>query len=132
MKFDDYEKTYVSTYTEFAELVRSLLEDASEITEGVPRLQSTQARGKDVTSLKLKLEERGLLESERIESEIKDLAGVSLIFYTNTDVDRFLGSDLIPDTFDVHWKETRIHHPTDDNDQQHYHAIHYTALLSET
>ena len=131
MKFDDYEKTYVSTYTDFAEIVRSLLEDAIEKTEGVPRLQSTQARGKDVTSLKRKLEERGLLASERIESEIKDLAGVRLIFYTNTDVDRFLRLELIPDTFDVDWEETRVHHPTDDNDQQRYQAIHYTVLLSE-
>src|SRR6266700_6859215 len=131
MKFDDYEKTYVSTYTEFAELVRSLLEDTIEKTEGVPRLQSTQARGKDVTSLKRKLEERGLLASERIESEIKDLAGVRLIFYTNTDVDRFLRTELIPDIFDVDWKEMRVHHPTDDNDQRRYQAIHYTVLLSE-
>jgi len=130
MKFDDYEKTYVSTYAEFAEVVRFLLKDAIAKTEGLPRLQSTKARGKEVTSLKLKLEERGLLESERIESEMKDLAGVRLIFYTNTDVDRFLNSGLIPDNFNVDWKETRIHHPTDDNDQQRYQAIHYTVLLS--
>lgn len=131
MKFDDYEKTYVSTYTEFAELVRFLLKDAIAKTDGLPRLQSTKARGKGVTSLKLKLEERGLLASERIESEFKDLAGVRLIFYTNTDIDRFINSGLIPDTFDVDWKETRIHHPTDDNEQRLYQAIHYTVLLSE-
>src|SRR6266496_5815033 len=130
MKFDDYEKTYALIYREFAELVRSLLEDTIEKTEGIPRPQSTQARGKDVTSLKRKLEERGLLASERIESEMKDLAGARLIFYTNTDIDRFLRSSLIPDTFDVDWKETRIHHPTDENDQQRYQAIHYTVLLS--
>jgi ppGpp synthetase/RelA/SpoT-type nucleotidyltranferase len=129
MKFDDYEKAYVSTYTEFAEVVRLLLKDTIAKTQGLPRLQSTKARGKEVTSLKLKLEERGLLASERIESEMKDLAGVRLIFYTNTDVDRFLSTDLIPDTFDVDWKETRIHHPTDDNDQQRYQAIHYTVSL---
>ena len=101
MKFDDYKKTYVSTYTEFAEIVRFLLKDAITKTQGLPRLQSTKARGKEVTSLKLKLEERGLLASERIESEMKDLAGVRLIFYTNTDVDRFLTSDLIPGIFNV-------------------------------
>jgi|SRR6266487_698561 len=131
MNFDDYEKTYVSTYTKFADVVRFLLKDAITKTEGLPRLQSTKARGKEVTSLKLKLEERGLLASEHIESEIKDLAGVRLIFYTNTDVDRFLRSELIPNTFVVDWKETRIHHPTDDNNQQRYQAIHYTVLLSE-
>ncbi len=118
MNFEDYERTYARIYTEFAELVRSLLEDAIKKTEGVPCPQSTQARGKDVTSLKRKLEERGILASERIESEIKDLAGVRLIFYTNTDVDRFLRTELISDLFDVDWKEVRVHHPTDDNDQR--------------
>jgi ppGpp synthetase/RelA/SpoT-type nucleotidyltranferase len=131
MNLDDYEKSFASIYTEFAELVRSLLEDAIKKTEGVPRPQSTQARAKSVISLKRKLEERGLLASERIESEIKDLAGVRLIFYTNTDVDRFLRTELIPDLFDVDWKEMRVHHPTDENDQRRYQGIHYTVLLRE-
>src|SRR5947208_2582880 len=131
MKFDDYEKTYVNTYTEFAEVVRFLLKDAIAKTEGLPRLQSTKARGKELTSLKHKLEERGLLASERIESEMKDLAGIRLIFYTNIDVERFIHSRLIPDTFDVDWNETRVHHPTADNEQQRYQAIHYTISLSE-
>ena len=68
MKFDDYEQTYASTYTEFAELVRFLLEDAIKKTEGVPRPQSTQARGKDVTSLKRKLKELRMRDYE-VESE---------------------------------------------------------------
>lgn len=131
MNFDDYERTYAGIYTEFAELVRSLLEAALKETEGVPRPQSTQARGKEVTSLKRKLEERGILVSECVESEIKDLAGVRLIFYTNTDVDRFLRTELISELFDVDWKEVRVHHPTDDNDQRRYQGIHYTVLLSE-
>ena len=131
MNFDDYEKTYANIYAEFAEEVRFILKAAIKKTEGLPRLQSSKARGKEVTSLKLKLEERGLLASERIESEIKDLSGVRLIFYTNTDVDRFLRSELIPDTIDVDWQETRIHHPTDDNEQQRYQAIHYTVSMSK-
>ena len=131
MNFDDYQNTYVSTYTKFAELVRSILKDAIVADKRIPRTQSTKARGKDVKSLKLKLEERGFLASECIESEIKDLAGVRLIFYTNTDVDRFVQSGLISSIFDVDWKETRIHHPTDENNQQRYQAIHYTVSLKE-
>ena len=49
MNFEDYERTYARIYTEFAELVSFLLGDAIKKTEGVPRPQSTQARGKDVT-----------------------------------------------------------------------------------
>jgi ppGpp synthetase/RelA/SpoT-type nucleotidyltranferase len=131
MKLDDYEKTYGAIYTEFADAVRSIVKDAISATAGLPRLQSTKARGKTATSLKLKLEDRGLLASERIEDEIKDLAGVRLIFYTNTDIDRFIDACLIPNTFDVDLKEARIHHPTDENQRQRYQAIHYTVLLSE-
>src|SRR6185312_10868534 len=130
MNFDEYERTYAKLYAEFAELVRSLLETAIRKNEEVLRLQATQARGKDVTSLKRKLEERELLTSEHIESELKDFAGARLIFYTNTDVDRFLRTELIPNIFEVDWKETRVHYPTEDNDQRRYQAIHYTVLLS--
>jgi ppGpp synthetase/RelA/SpoT-type nucleotidyltranferase len=70
------------------------------------------------------------MDSANIETEIKDLAGVRLIFYTNTDVDRFLDTRIIPELFTADWKETRIHHPTDENDQQRYQAIHYTVSLN--
>jgi hypothetical protein len=54
-----------------------------------------------------------------------------LIFYTNTDVDRFLNSRLIPENFEVHWDQTRIHHPTEENAKQRYQGIHYTVSLNE-
>jgi ppGpp synthetase/RelA/SpoT-type nucleotidyltranferase len=76
MNFNDYETTHLVTYTQFADLVRSILKDAISKTTGVPRLQSTKARGKGAKSLKLKLKERGHLDSTPIEDEIKDLAGV--------------------------------------------------------
>jgi len=82
-------------------------------------------------SLKPKLQERGLLESESIETEIKGLAGARLIFYTNTDVDRFLNSRLIPENFQIDREATKIHHPTKENEGVRYQAIHYTGWLSE-
>ena len=97
MKFDDYEKTYIGVYAEFAAFVRTLLKNAIAETEGLPRLQSTKSRAKAAESLKAKLEGRDILASDRIENEIKDLAGVRLIFYTETDVDRFLSSRLVPE-----------------------------------
>jgi len=131
MKISDYESTGESVYEEFAKLVRSLLKKAIAKSKGLPRPQSTQSRAKSVDSLTLKLEDRKLLDSERIEDEIKDLAGVRLIFYTDTDVDTLLQSRLIPDNFSVQWGETKVHHPTDENDQQRYKAFHYTVSLSE-
>jgi ppGpp synthetase/RelA/SpoT-type nucleotidyltranferase len=74
----------------------------------------------------------GLLASSSIEDEIKDLAGARLIFYTNTDVEQFLNSRLIPENFEVHWDQTRIHHPTEENANQRYQAIHYTVSLNKT
>jgi ppGpp synthetase/RelA/SpoT-type nucleotidyltranferase len=132
MNFDEYEKKYETRYAEFARIVRDILEKAINGAEGIPRPQSIQCRAKETSHLKPKLEARGLLESSAIEDEIKDLAGARLIFYTNTDVESFLNSRLIPENFEVHWDQTRIHHPTEENANQRYRAIHYTVSLNKT
>ncbi|MFM9863324.1 MAG: GTP pyrophosphokinase family protein [Micropepsaceae bacterium] len=126
-----YESTHQFAYGEFANAVRSLLKKAIDETKAVPRQQSTKARAKSVTSLRQKLTERGIISSVEIENEIKDLAGVRLIFYTDSDVNAFLQTGLIPTLFEVHWDETRIHHPTDENQLQRYQGIHYTVSLKE-
>jgi ppGpp synthetase/RelA/SpoT-type nucleotidyltranferase len=131
MRLDDYEKRHGTVYAEFAETVKFLLEKAIDQTTGIPRPQSIQCRAKSAESLKPKLQERGLLESESIETEIKDLAGARLIFYTNTDVDRFLNSRLIPENFEIDRDATKIHHPTKENEGVRYQAIHYTVSMSE-
>src|SRR5690349_3129331 len=132
MNFDEYEKNYETRYAEFARIVMDILEKAINGAAGVPRPQSIQCRAKEASHLKPKLEARGLLASSSIEDEIKALAGVRLIFYTNPDVDRFLNSRLIPDNSEVHWDETRIHHPTEETANQRYQAIHYTVSLNKT
>lgn len=131
MNCDEYEKKYETRYAEFARVVRDIVEQAINGAEGVRRPQSIQHRAKEASHLNPKLGARGLLGSSSIEDEIKDLAGVRLIFYTNSDVDRFLNSRLIPENFEVHWGETRIHHPTEENANQRYQAIHYTISLNE-
>jgi ppGpp synthetase/RelA/SpoT-type nucleotidyltranferase len=131
MDFDEYEQKYETQYAEFAGIVRDILEKAIHGAEGVPCPQSIQCRAKVASHLKPKLEIRGLLGSSSVEDEIKDLAGVRLIFYTNTNVDRFLNSRLIPENFEIHRDQTRIHHPTEENAKQRYQAIHYTVSLNE-
>ncbi len=131
MRFDDYEKSYGSVYAEFAETVKFILEKAIGHTNGIPLPQSVQCRAKSVASFKPKLQERGLLESESVETEVKDLAGARLIFYTNTDVDRFLNSRLIPENFEIDRDATKIHHPTKENEGVRYRAIHYTVQMKE-
>ena len=99
------------------------METAIGQTNGIPRPQSVQCRAKSAASLKPKLQERGLLESETIETEINDLAGAWLIYYTNTDVDRFLNSRLIPENLQIDRDATKIHHPTKENEGVRYQAL---------
>jgi len=131
MNFDEYEKKYQTRYAEFAGVVSDILEKSIKDAEYILRLQSIKFRAKEASHLKPKLDARGLSDSSCIEDEIKDLAGVRLIFYTNADVDRFLNSRLIPENFEVHWDQTRIHHPTQENANQRYQATHYTVSLNE-
>ena len=128
MNFDEYEQKSQRIYADFATTIEFILDQAIAASGG-PVPQSIQSRAKDASHLKPKLEDRGLLESDSIEHEIKDLVGARLIFYTNTDVDRFLSSRLIPDNFEVHWDQTRIHHPTVENAEAQYRAVHYTVSL---
>ena len=130
MKFDDYEREHYRRYAEFAETVKLILEKAIE-TSNIPLPQSIQHRAKSPKSLRDRLEESGKLDSDNIEGERRDLAGARIIFYTNTDVDRFLDARLIFENFDIEREATRIHHPTAENKERRYRAIHYTVKLKE-
>ncbi len=131
MTFDEYVSIYFPQYVEFAGVVRAILKKAIEATHGVSRPQSTQSRAKAPEKLKARLIEVGAADSATIEAERKDLAGVRLIFYTNTDVERFLNSRIIFENFDVDRQATKIHHPAQENEGVRYRAIHYTVRLSE-
>lgn len=130
MNFQDYEREFYSRYEEFAGIVKLILEKAIEASD-VPRPQSVQHRAKSPKSLKDRLEEGGKLDSEHIENDRRDLAGTRIIFYTNTDVDRFLNSRLVFENFGIERDETRIHHPTTENEERRYRAIHYTVRLKD-
>lgn len=130
MKFEAYEREHFACYQSFAESVRVILESAIAMADGVPRPQSIQARAKTPTSLK-----KRLLETDQLDADVqvvrKDLAGVRIIFYTNTDVDRFLNSGLVFGNFSVDSASTKIHHPVEKGESL-YRAIHYIITLNET
>jgi ppGpp synthetase/RelA/SpoT-type nucleotidyltranferase len=130
MKLIEYEQVYQKLYDEFANLIRSLVKEAISKTSELPKMQSSKARAKEPQSLRDKLKKNKKLNSNNIENEVRDLAGIRLIFYTNTDVDTFLQSRLIPENFEVHWEYTRIHHPVAENEYERYQGIHYTVSLS--
>ncbi len=99
--------------------------------DNLPQPQSIQFRAKGIDSLRHRLAEKGQLDTQTLESDRLDLAGVRLIFYTNNDVDCFLESRLIRDNFEVKEDSTRIHHPTPENKEARYRAVHYTVRLRE-
>jgi ppGpp synthetase/RelA/SpoT-type nucleotidyltranferase len=123
----EYEKEKRALFGDFAETVRFILSRAIAENMALPRPQSIQARAKDIDSLRKKLTDRELLDSPSIENEIRDLAGVRPIFYTNGDVQTFLASGIIFENFEI--EDARTHHPTAENEGRQYRGIHYTVRL---
>ena len=131
MTFEEYERLYAAVYAEFADTVRFILAKAIDASPTLPRTRFIQARAKAPDRLKQRLEEAGRLDTDQLELDRKDLAGVRLIFYTNNDVERFLGSHLVFDNFEVAHDATKIHNPTPDNPDIKYRAIHYIVRLRD-
>lgn len=131
MNLEKYEKEFFAIYEAFAETVRFILEKALLANESLPRPQSVQCRAKRVDSLRQRLTEAGKLDTQTLELDRRDLAGTRLIFYTNNDVERFLASALIRENFEVEEDSTKVHHPTPENKDAQYRAVHYTIRLRE-
>jgi ppGpp synthetase/RelA/SpoT-type nucleotidyltranferase len=132
MNHGEYIRDGRPRYELFARTVVRILQAAIDAGPQAFRLQQITHRAKDPVSLKRKLTERGLLDSNSIEEELKDLAGCRLIFYTNTDVDRFLNSRLIFENFVVDFDGSKIHHAvgTERSADELYFAIHYLVSLT--
>jgi ppGpp synthetase/RelA/SpoT-type nucleotidyltranferase len=111
MDFETYSRSGQFEYAELAEIVASILSAALKAYPAKFRLQQVQHRAKSIDSLHNKLEDRNILTTTTLEGDIKDLAGCRLIFYTNSDVTRFLNTGIIQDNFDVDWERTKIHYP---------------------
>jgi ppGpp synthetase/RelA/SpoT-type nucleotidyltranferase len=131
MTFEEYEKLYHTVYAEFAETIRFILAKAIDGRGNLPATRFIQQRAKDPESLWRRLDEAGKLDTSELEVERKDLAGVRLIFYTNNDVERFLKSQLVFETFEVEHDSTKIHTPVPDNPDQKYRGIHYIVRLRD-
>src|SRR5688572_27871603 len=130
MNLREYAEGKYALYAEFAKTISRIVRVSIEKANVASRLQAIQVRAKEAQSLRKKLEARGLLASDEIESQIKDLAGCRLIFYTNNDVNIFLSSRLLVDNFDVDWDKSKIHEPLD-KQQPDYVATHYVVALKK-
>lgn len=111
MNIDEYSLTEHARYAALAEAVAAILTAAIENEDRKLKFQPIQRRAKDPVSLRDKIQYRAISNPERIEEDIKDLAGCRVIFYTNGDALRFLNSGIIHANFVVDPIKTKYHHP---------------------
>lgn len=131
MNFEHYERQGLAAYASLAGTVATILVAAIE-REGGYRLQQVAKRAKSPASLQKKLQDRLIEGTTNLETDIKDLAGCRLVFYTNSDVTRFMNSGVIDQNFEV--LEVKLHHPRRDAEDASdlYISNHYlVALRSE-
>lgn len=129
MTLDEYLKHHLQAYSDFAATVVQIINAGLSVRSDVAKPLICQSRAKTAASLRPKLADRHLLEATNIEDEIKDLAGCRVIFYTNTDADRFIQSRIVFDNFVVDWDNTKFHHPVEANPKA---DRHYRASCSPT
>ncbi|MCC8948206.1 RelA/SpoT domain-containing protein [Bradyrhizobium sp. Arg62] len=129
MNLKQYLERQQAVYDGFAKAIKRVVEVILRADASIVGPQQIQTRAKSKTSLTRKLKDNNLLQSRTIEKHMKDLAGVRLIFYTNTDIDRFLNSGLLRDNFHIDYDASKIHEPSkvvsDANEQ--YRGIHYVV-----
>ena len=130
MNFEEYERDGQNAYAMLATTVAAILTAAINAEGDSYRLQQVKARAKQVASLRRKLEQRSVGDTTTLETKIKDLAGCRIIFYTNTDVTRFINSGVIQQNFEV--LNVKIHHPRRDVEEatELYTSNHYLVTLS--
>ncbi|WP_336201793.1 RelA/SpoT domain-containing protein [Pseudomonas guariconensis] len=130
MNFNEYQQHGWAAYAALASTISSILAAAIE-TEGGYRLQLVKERAKEANSLFKKLQERGIADTAQLEHEIKDLAGCRTVFYTNSDVEKFIHSGIIQENFDV--LEVKLHQPGREvkDAADLYISNHYLVTLTE-
>ncbi|OGT05983.1 MAG: hypothetical protein A2X78_02815 [Gammaproteobacteria bacterium GWE2_37_16] len=129
MNIQEYKDSKKELYERFAETVKNIL--GISIAQEKYHLQQIQYRAKNIGSLQEKLKNLSVVDSDKIEEEIKDLAGCRIIFYYNNDVTRFIQSGIIRDNFDVDYKRSKIfyHNKDADSANAQYTANHYLVKL---
>lgn len=108
MTLEEYEKSYFQLYADFAQTIAGILGVAIK-HDGHFLPPIITHRAKSTNSLRKKLIERGVPEDSDIQSEIKDIAGARVVFYTESDATSPNISRLIYSNFVV--ENIKGHHP---------------------
>ena len=133
MNFEEYKRYGYQSYTDFSKKISELLKEQLTKNSVNLHVQQIQSRAKSTTSVEQKLRNLNELDSKDIEKKVKDLAGCRIIFYSNSDVNKFLSSGILNENFEIDWKRTRFHqpglNPTDAND--FFTGLNYVIKLTE-
>jgi ppGpp synthetase/RelA/SpoT-type nucleotidyltranferase len=119
-----YEKELHSIYTDFAVVVKEVIRQA--VTAQGVKVHSIDPRAKGANSLRLKI-----LSAEPPYTELRqvtDLAGVRVIVYFPSDVDRIVD---IAENFDVDRENSEDKRKTIDPDHFGYSSVHYIVELDQ-
>ena len=106
MKIAEYEQAGKGLYEAFANEVADILWAALR-ADGSIRVQVIQKRAKEPTEVLKKLKD----PDDDIQDQVKDLAGVRIVVYTNGDVARLNNSGVLRDNFEIDWDRTKLHFP---------------------
>jgi ppGpp synthetase/RelA/SpoT-type nucleotidyltranferase len=124
MTFDEYCDGGRETYAAFADEVQRIIEAALQDQK---KLQQIQKRAKAKDSLKHRLP-KDFPKDDAVETVRKDLAGVRLIFYTNSGAAEFRNQGILWQNFAIDPEGIKIHGPAED---KRYTAEHFVVSLKD-
>lgn len=129
MTLDEYEQTGKALYADFADVAAAIIDAALRANGGI-RVQVIQKRAKASSEVRKKL--CGTVTD--IETKVKDLAGVRIVVYTNSDIARLNNSGILFENFDIVWERTRIHYPhqADEAEQSQFIGRNYVVRLKDS
>ena len=129
MTLEEYEQGGKELYADFARAVKFIL-SAALATEKKIKHQTIQMRAKSLKEVTKKL--KGSVTD--IEAKVKDLAGVRVIVYTNSDRDRLINSDFLSQNFVIDWDRTKFHYPSENGEdtQSQFIGYNYVIQLNDT
>jgi len=130
LDFTEYKEASHLRYGEFAKAISGILAAAIH-DDGGYRLQLIKERAKAPNSLHKKLLDRSMLDSRSLETDIKDLAGSRVVFYTDIDVAKFLSSGIVEGNFEV--VDRKVHYPARDSEDatELYISSHFVIKLTD-
>jgi ppGpp synthetase/RelA/SpoT-type nucleotidyltranferase len=129
MTLDEYEQSGIGLYADFAAAVAAILEAALKAS-GAVRYQVIQKRAKKPEEAAKKLTDK----TGPIEGVVKDLAGVRLVVYANSDIDRLGEARILPANFEIVWERTKFHYPSNGEsaDESQFVGRNYVVKLKDT